>query len=244
MTPTILRMNATTVYRFLSFIKAKLPEGDALRGGRILDCGAGGRIPPLAIFAEQGMDCVGIDISEEQVEAARVFASESGLPLEFRVGDMREIPFPDASFDYVYEHFSMCHLSVMDTLQAVREMYRVLRPGGLAFFGVISSESWPISNYGEEREPGEYWMVEGGREVFHVLFSDAQARDLANPWEVLLKERAVLHAGGEETTKDEWAALRLESGFAGTAEEWMEEFDSRGDRYRYVHAYYYVRKPV
>ena len=53
MNPTILRTNAPAVYQFLCILNASLESGENLRGKKILDCGAGGPVPPLAIFAEQ-----------------------------------------------------------------------------------------------------------------------------------------------------------------------------------------------
>ena len=241
--PTILRTNATGVYRFLSLIRGRLAEGETLDGRRILDCGAGGRVPPLSVFAEQGMGCVGIDISERRVEAACAYAAAHELPIEFRVADMREVPFPDASFDYVFEHYSMCHLSKADTARAVEEMRRVLKPGGTAFFGVISSESWPLSTYGDEREPGEFWMVEEGEEARHSVFTDEECEHLVSGWEVLSKERAVLHHGGKELTEEAWRGLYEEAPQDVSGEVWQALYPRRCDFFRYVHAYYLLRKP-
>ena len=151
MTDVVLRMNATPVYRFLSLINTLRVQGEARAGRKILDCGAGGPIPPLALFHQQGYDCWGIDLSDEQLQEARDFCQEQAMPLHLRQGDMRCLPFDDETFDYIYEHYSMRHLSKQDTAGAVGEMFRVLRKGGLCFLGVVSMDSWPRSLYGEER---------------------------------------------------------------------------------------------
>ena len=101
------------------------------------------------------MDTHGIDISEKQVERARQFIDRSGLPIHLQTGDMRQIPYDDGAFDYVYEQHSMCHLSKADTAAVIGEIHRVLKPGGIAFLGVASQDCWPLSSYGEERSPGE-----------------------------------------------------------------------------------------
>ena len=241
---TILRTNATAVYRFLSLMSAQLEEGETLDGKRILDCGAGGPVPPLALFAEQEMACFGIDTSERQLEHARAFVERTGLAIDLRHADMRGLPFADAAFDYVYEHYSMCHLNAADTAQAIGEMRRVLKPGGLAFFGVISDESWPLSVYGVERNPGEYWMIEGGEERRHCLFSDEASDALVAHWELLAKEKAVLHVGGKDVSMDQWAALHEEARTSCSLEEWMSGYDRRMNEYRYVHTYYTLVKPT
>jgi len=243
MKPTILRTNATAVTRFLSKIHASLEPGESLCSCKIFDCGAGGPIPPLAIFAEQGMEAHGIDISETQLAKAKAFAQQISLPIHLQSGDMRQIPYEDGTFDYVYEHFSMCHLSKADTAMAIEEMQRVLKPGGLAFLGVISQDCWPLSFYGEERLPGERWMVEGGDERRHSLFSDAEANALVSSWNIKSKERSVFHVGGAGLSKDEWKALHLEAPEPCSLDEWMARYPERIDRCRYVHTYFYLEKP-
>lgn len=51
---------------------------------KILDCGAGGKLPPLAIFKEQGYETHGIDISEKQIAFAKEFEKKHGLELNIK----------------------------------------------------------------------------------------------------------------------------------------------------------------
>ena len=169
------------------------------------------------------------------------------MDLNLREADMRCLPFDDESFDYVYEHYSMCHLSKEDTARAIGEMYRVLRKGGLCFLGVISMDSWPKSAYGEEREPGEFWMFEHGDELTrHSLFSDEEAARLVAGWEIRLHEKQVrfLRRMAEEKTLEEWMDLYSEALDGTSREAWQARYDQRALAFRYVHTYYTLRKPV
>ncbi len=242
MNPTILRTNATSVYRFLSRLNAALGEGEHLRGKRILDCGAGSPIPPLAIFAEQGMEAHGIDISGPRLEQSRAFRERSGLALALAAGDMRQLPYGNEVFDYVYEHFSMCHLTKADTAVAVGEMRRVLRPGGSAFLGVVSQESWPLSSFGEERAPGERWSGEAGGERCHSLFEEAEADRLVADWEVTHKEKITVVGHPQDLSEAEWEALHAEAPAPCSRESWMARYPERDRLIRYVHTYYYLTK--
>lgn len=189
MAKTILRNNATPIYAFLSFINAEQGENQQSNSIKILDCGAGGRTPPLALFFEHGFDTWGIDDSDEQLEKAKQYCDEKGLRINFRKGDMRQIPFDDESFEYVYEHYSMCHLSKDDTAKAVSEMNRVTQKGGVCFLGLISTDSYPKSSYGKEKESGEYWMEEENGQVRHSMFTDKEADELVSGWEMVMLRR-------------------------------------------------------
>jgi len=192
----ILHTNAIPVYGFLSFINARRPQEEPTQRGKILDCGAGGQIPPPALFDQHGFEAWGIDISDEQLSKARQFCAQHSIEVQLRTGDMRHIPFEDETFDYVYEHYSLCHLSKQDTAQAIGEMYRVLKRQGLCFLGVISVDCWPKSRFGQEKQPGEYWGEEGGERRLHSLFSDEEVDDLLSAWEIVFKEKHVSYLLG------------------------------------------------
>ena len=241
----ILRTNAIPVYGFLSYINARTSKGESPPQGKILDCGAGGSLPPLALFARHGFEAYGIDLSDEQLSQAREFCERQGLDLHLRSGDMRHIPFEAETFDYVYEHYSMCHLSKADTARAIGEMYRVLKPGGLCLLGAISLDCWPTSVFGQEGSPGEYWGEEGGERRLHSLFSDEEMDDLLTDWEMVHKEKHLSYHRGvvEKPTMEAWMDAYNEIGSGYSRDAWGARFVNRADEFQYSHLYYYLRKP-
>ena len=121
-----------------------LPE--LRQGMRVLDvgCGPGSITRGLAERVAPG-EVVGVDLSAETLEAARRDAAARGLAnLRYQEGSVYALPFPDASFDVAYAHQVLQHLREREV--AVREMLRVLRPGGLLAVRDIDWETvvyWP-----------------------------------------------------------------------------------------------------
>jgi SAM-dependent methyltransferase len=88
----------------------------------------------LAWASRRGARVSGIDISEPTVKLARAAFDGGPQALLGTVGDVRDIPFRDATFDAVYSMGTIEHFD--ETERAVQEMVRVLKPGGRAIIGV------------------------------------------------------------------------------------------------------------
>ena len=103
-----------------------------LRAGmRLLDCGCGpGTITCDLAGIVAPQEAVGIDADPKQVEAAVAYAAQQDLTnVRFQTANVYALPFPEGSFDAVFSHALLDHLS--EPLKALQEMGRVLRPGGL-----------------------------------------------------------------------------------------------------------------
>lgn len=199
----------------------------------VLDCGAGGRTPPLAHFAERGYECHGIDISEEQVRRAVEYAEEHGYALNLRVGDMRELSYSDESFSYVYELESMCHLTKADTKRALSEMRRVLRPGGYLFAHFMSTDFWPIT--GREEAPGEFAETECGKAVVHSYFEDDEVSALLQDMRIVWKQKRFTYVPYriDDLTLEEWRNWFVPDSTRYARSEWDAMYE---DRSRYCYA--------
>ena len=109
-----------------------IPEAASFAGARglkVLEIGCGMGTDG-AQFAQAGADYTGIDLTQAAIDLARKRFELSGLEGEFRVADAENLDFADDSFDRVYSHGVLHHTP--DTLRAIAEIHRVLRPGGQA----------------------------------------------------------------------------------------------------------------
>ncbi|MFN2579052.1 MAG: class I SAM-dependent methyltransferase [Pyrinomonadaceae bacterium] len=101
----------------------------ATHGLKVLEIGCGMGTDG-AQFARAGADYTGVDLTEAAVDLARKRFALSRLDGEFRVSDAEKLDFDDESFDLVYSHGVLHHTP--DIQAAVREIHRVLKPGGRA----------------------------------------------------------------------------------------------------------------
>jgi SAM-dependent methyltransferase len=141
----------------------------SLRPGlRVLDvgCGPGSITRGLAERVAPGR-VVGLDLSRETLQVARRDAAARGLTnLAYREGSVYELPFADGEFDVAYAHQVLQHLR--ERPAALREMVRVVRPGGLV---AVRDVDWGTAAYWP-RDPGldrfldvhqEAWRRNGGQ---------------------------------------------------------------------------------
>ena len=102
-----------------------------IQGKLLLDlgCGAGEN---SVYFAKKGARCVASDYSPGMVEVALQLATANGVKIEGCTANAIALDFPDNTFDIIYASNLLHHLP--DPHACIREMHRVLKPGGKACF--------------------------------------------------------------------------------------------------------------
>lgn len=214
-------------------------------GGRVLDaaCGAGWGTVALARTASSA---VGIDFSPAAIADAR---ERYGDRAEFREGDLRGLPFEEASFDTVVCFEAIPH--VAHPASVVDELRRVLRPRGLLLISSPNRDAYPAGNPLHLNEMtstqfGELLASRFTNVALHrqqtylasLLCSDAEqeSRDGSSQLEARTAKLAggppgsELHAvavatDGELPAAPAWLALGEEVDFAGQRrllEEWQD----------------------
>ncbi|MGF3521950.1 MAG: class I SAM-dependent methyltransferase [Candidatus Bathyarchaeia archaeon] len=150
---------------------------------RVLELGAGqGR--DAFFFAGEGFGVVALDYSEKAVEAMVQRARRVKFAGSFEAvcHDVREaLPFADGSFDVCYCHMLYCMALCSRELEALfREVWRVLKPGGLSVYTVRHTGD---PHYGRGFHCGED-LYENGGFVVH-FFSREKVLQLAKGYEIL-----------------------------------------------------------
>ena len=105
------------------------------RGKDALEVGCGGGQNAIAFKKRGAARVAGIDLSDKQIAYARALATREGVEVEFHQGTVEDLGrLADASFDIAFSAF--CFQYVRDLDRTMREVYRVLRPGGRFAFSM------------------------------------------------------------------------------------------------------------
>ena len=165
---------------------------DVRRG---LDVGCGpGQFTILVAERLPQAEVWGIDLAPTMIELAQQHAavSPAASRLHFQVADVAALPFPDAHFDAVLSTGSIKHWP--DPAAGLREIYRVLVPGGHAFIGEMNRLATPPAIAAQRQRLRHWFFRLIYPRVFQKALSPQEARAIfaASPFGAPLQERLLL----------------------------------------------------
>ncbi len=156
--------------------RALLDQAAIRPGHRVLDLGCGtGSLVVLVKRLHPDVDVVGLDPDPKALARGKRKADRAAVSIQFDQGFSDALPYPDASFDRVVSSFMFHHLPPDERENTLREVRRVLKPGGalhLLDFG------------GPEASPNGF--------LAHLLHSSHRLRDNAEGRIVALMRQAGL----------------------------------------------------
>ncbi len=203
------------------------------RGARVLDvaCGSGASALPAAEAVGSDGQVVAVDLAENMLQLGRANAAARGLNhIEFRLGDMTALGYPDGHFDAVICVFGVFFVPDMKAL--VAELWRMVKP-----FGKLAITTWGARIF----EP----MYCRWNEAVRAERPDLYAA--FNPWDRITEPRVVAQllneAGvsaaeviaerGEQrlSIPEDWWTIVLGSGLRWTVEQLGREAAERVRRH-------------
>jgi SAM-dependent methyltransferase len=177
---------ASSLYQFLWHCN----ESDLEK--TVLDCGAAGQFPPLAIFYENGYETHGIDVSMKRIKLSGEFEKKYDMNLNIRYGDMRDLDFEEDAFSFLYSYNSIFHLTKSDTVLAMDEFKRVVKRGGLFFVNFLSTDDF-MFGMGEDIGNHQFQQEEHGELAVHSFYEDDEPDELFNGCRIVRKEKRIVN---------------------------------------------------
>ena len=135
---------------------AELVAGQVAAGASILEVAPGPGYLAIELAKIDAYRVFGLDISQSFVQMATARAQDAGVAVEFRHGDAAQMPFPPNSFDFIVCQAAFKNFS--EPVQALREMHRVLKPGGKALILDLRPDVSPKAINAEVKKMGLGWF--------------------------------------------------------------------------------------
>jgi len=153
-----------------------------------LGCGSGRH---LVYLTKQGFEVYGVDISPAGIKIAKYWLRNENLKANLKISDIyKKLPYKNNFFDAIISTNTLHHAKIKKIRKLIKEIERILRPGGLIFVTVrraLSTKGWKknkivIHRFKIEREEKEtkykvigpriYTPIEGGeRGLVHFCFN-------------------------------------------------------------------------
>ncbi len=135
----------STTIREKAFALAKVKEGELAA-----DIGAGSGYITTGLL-EKGLKVIAVDQSHAMLDMMRA-KFKSNPNIEYRQGDVLQLPIADATIDYVFANMLLHHLP--DPLKGIREMVRILKPGGKVVITDLDKHNMAFLRH----EHHDYWL--------------------------------------------------------------------------------------
>ncbi len=167
------------------------------RSGRVLDSGFG-RGANLVMFAQNGYEAHGLEVSQESLTAAEELAKCAGVKLQVGLLTEPKLPYPDAYFDIVVSWSAVYYFGKRPLVaMAIEEFRRVLRPGGVLLMTVIHPDNCIVKRFSEDLGEGTRRIVRewahDNRAGLEIFYDETSAG-----WKRLLSEFSEVKEGYAE----------------------------------------------
>lgn len=123
-----------------------------------------------------------MEVAEDPFTQAKKFCNERGVRLNILKGDMRYLPFKNATFSFAYSFNAIFFMKKKDIAISIREIERVLLPNGLCFVNFVSVD---------EPDKGSFCKPFLGNPRFS-RHEDSEADKYFENFEIIYKEKRII----------------------------------------------------
>jgi len=165
-------------FRHWSIFRTELEElAERWQKGRLLNLGCA-HGPDFLPFKD-GFELYGVDFSAGMLELAEKYAQKFGFTVELTLADVRQLPYPDQTFDWAISVATYHHLMSGEHQAALAELRRVLKPGAEAFITVWNR--YQPRFWFKPKEVAVPWRKKKGETLYrrYYLFSYGELEKLA-----------------------------------------------------------------
>jgi ubiquinone/menaquinone biosynthesis C-methylase UbiE len=168
----------------------------------ILDCGAGWANTKLSLFYQYGYEAFGLEIDKDALDEAVEFCKENDYALNLVQGDMRNIPFANESFSFVYSYNAITFMTKPQIQDSMHEIMRVLKRGGLCYVNFDSVDDPDDRPFAENSFPHRLFKNERFSQ-----FEDNEADIYFESCEIVRKEKRLTEKIENE---DKWVRADID----------------------------------
>ncbi len=175
--PTALLFTDASYLDHETWIRPAFARLGPVFGASVLDFGCGHGMAAV-VLARHGAKVTAFDLSPRYLAEARQRAAVNGVSVAFVQADGERLPFPNAAFDRVWGNAILHHL---EPRTAARELYRVLKPGGVAVFcepwggnALLAFARRHLPYRGKERTPDEQPLTALQVRLLREVFPDLE----------------------------------------------------------------------
>lgn len=182
----------------LAFMEAVLQKEGLRPSGRLLElgCGDGGL---TLLLARMGFETCGIDIAPTAIAWAKEKAQAQGLSIDFRVGDVLDLPYSDDLFDLVVDGHCFHCIVGEDRNRFLSQAMRVTRPGGL--FLVMTMCNEPPKDVKQWFDPTTRCIVHDGLAGRYIGLAEDILKEIASSGFIIKSSDVTEDASHQEDLK-------------------------------------------
>ena len=145
-------------------------------------------------FAKSGFLVTALDQSPEALDNLKQVSAERALRLNIVQGDIFHMPFADNSFDCLLDYNVSYHTDTAGYFAALKELKRVLRPGGEAYLTLLSQNDPAFQSAGEAEHADCFTLIHAGGTP-HFYAARNQLEELFTGFEFSIPVREIKSAG-------------------------------------------------